>query len=339
MRKYLLSKEGNFYKANLHCHTNLSDGKLSPEEVKELYKSHGYSVVAYTDHDLFIPHHELTDESFLALSGFEAEFNEKYPGNRYIKTCHICFVAKSPEMDIQPCWNEAYAYIGNSKKHHDKIKYDTTNSPFKREHTPECINTMISEARKAGFFVTYNHPAWSMENYEQYINYNSMNAMEILNYGCERMGFPAYAESIYDDMLRSGKKIFAIAADDNHNKELPGSPYSDSFGGYVMVKAHELKYESIMESIFNGNFYASGGPSIYDLYIEDGKIYVTCSGATKITLNTAHRSTKTVIAEENNLITSAVFDYNDDDVYLRITVIDSRGKCAFSNAYFVGTLK
>ena len=36
MRKYLLPEGGNFYKANLHCHTVLSDGKKTPEEVAEL---------------------------------------------------------------------------------------------------------------------------------------------------------------------------------------------------------------------------------------------------------------------------------------------------------------
>ena len=37
MKKYLLPRTGKFYKANLHCHTNYSDGKKTPEEVKELY--------------------------------------------------------------------------------------------------------------------------------------------------------------------------------------------------------------------------------------------------------------------------------------------------------------
>ena len=73
LRDYLLPENGQFYKANLHSHSFLSDGKLTPEEMKNLYKSHGYSVLAYTDHDIFIPHHDLTDENFLALSGFEAE--------------------------------------------------------------------------------------------------------------------------------------------------------------------------------------------------------------------------------------------------------------------------
>ena len=52
MKKYLLPESGNFYKANLHCHTTLSDGRLTPEEIKELYKSQGYSIVAYTDHNI-----------------------------------------------------------------------------------------------------------------------------------------------------------------------------------------------------------------------------------------------------------------------------------------------
>ena len=37
MKKYLLPENGNFYKANLHCHTNISDGKLTPAERKAVH--------------------------------------------------------------------------------------------------------------------------------------------------------------------------------------------------------------------------------------------------------------------------------------------------------------
>ena len=43
MRKYLLPENGNFYKVNLHCHSNFSDGRKSPEEIKARYKELGYS--------------------------------------------------------------------------------------------------------------------------------------------------------------------------------------------------------------------------------------------------------------------------------------------------------
>lgn len=46
MRKYLFSKEKNAYKANLHCHSTCSDGILTPRELKDAYKSRGYSVLA-----------------------------------------------------------------------------------------------------------------------------------------------------------------------------------------------------------------------------------------------------------------------------------------------------
>ena len=55
MRKYLLPKDGTFYKANLHCHSTVSDGALTPEELKKAYMAEGYSIIAYTDHNvLFI---------------------------------------------------------------------------------------------------------------------------------------------------------------------------------------------------------------------------------------------------------------------------------------------
>ena len=77
MRKYLLPHTGNFYKANLHCHTNISDGRCTPEQIKEIYKANGYSVVAYTDHEVFITHNELKDEAFLPLNGYEIGIKEK----------------------------------------------------------------------------------------------------------------------------------------------------------------------------------------------------------------------------------------------------------------------
>ena len=54
MKKYLLPESGQFYKANIHCHSTVSDGCLTPEQIKKAYMDHGYSVVAYTDHDVFI---------------------------------------------------------------------------------------------------------------------------------------------------------------------------------------------------------------------------------------------------------------------------------------------
>ena len=103
MRKYLLPEKGNFYKANLHCHSNISDGSMSPQELKNVYKSNGYSVLAYTDHDVLIPHPELADEDFLPLNSYEMEINEHSPLKAGAKSCHMCLIALDPDNVEQVC--------------------------------------------------------------------------------------------------------------------------------------------------------------------------------------------------------------------------------------------
>lgn len=89
--------------------------------------------------------------------------------------------------------------------------------------------------------------------------------------------------------------------------------------------------EAITDALFTGNFYASQGPEIYDLYLEDGKIHVTCSDADMILLNTAWRTAKSAFAKPGEALKEAVFDYNEEDVYLKITVRDKNGKYADTN--------
>ena len=115
MKRFLLPESGTFYKANLHCHTNLSDGHLTPEEVKRIYKEQGYSIVAYTDHDLFIPHPELADLDFLPLHGMEMEINEEPPqGWDHARSCHLCFIALKEDTVLQPCWHRSKYRFGNA---------------------------------------------------------------------------------------------------------------------------------------------------------------------------------------------------------------------------------
>jgi hypothetical protein len=335
MRKYLLPEDGNFYKANLHCHSTISDGRWSPEEIKKNYMEQGYSVIAFTDHDVMIPHPELADENFLPLNAYEMEITEpKDPENpKKRRTCHLCFIAKSPKTEKQVCWHrEKYAAIGNTKNYHAQVKFDESLPDYEREYSHECINDMIKRGREAGFFVTYNHPTWSLESYPEYIGYEGMNAMEICNYGCLAAGFDDYNPRVYDDILTSGKRIFCTATDDNHNA------IEDSFGGFTVIKAPRLEYEAVTEALEAGNFYASQGPAIEELWFEDGKIHVTCSPAVKIYFNTGVRKASRVVAKDGESLTEAEFEVKPEYGYVRITVIDREGYPANTNAYFVDSL-
>lgn len=332
MKKYLLPKEGIFYKANLHCHSTFSDGQWTPEEIKERYKAKGYSIIAYTDHDIMVPHSELADEDFLPLTGIEYGFTNGLPGI-HRKNCDICMIALSPDNLIQPCWHrEKYFVPELTGRYRHLVKFDEDKPDFERVYSPECINALISEGTGNGFFVTYNHPTWSMERYNDYMSYNGMHAMEICNYGCIAGGHDEYNAKEYDDMLRGGKKLFCISTDDNHNKR------DDSFGGFTMIKAEKLEYTVITDALIKGHFYASQGPEIYELWYENGYIGISCSECREIVLTTDSRRKDIVKAEDMKYINSAVFKVNEDDIYVRITITDDFGRHANTNAYFISDL-
>ncbi len=332
MRYELISKEGNFYKANLHSHSTVSDGELTPEEMKDLYKSHGYSILCCTDHEVMIPHHELTDEDFLMLTGVEIGFDESWrPNFLDAKVCDICLISLDRDNNTQPFFHRT--------KYHDTeknslIKYDENEPDYNREYNADCINGAIKLCREKGFFVTYNHPTWSLEHYEDYIKYSGMNAMEICNYSSFIDGYDEYNGKIYDEFLHKGERIFAIAADDNHNRRDPSSRMWDSFGAFTVIKAERLTYECVADALVKGNFYSSQGPEIYELYIEEGILHIKCSPADKIVCTVNRRRCCSRYNENGGEITQAEFDIKHSDGYFRITVTDKLGRHADTNAYF-----
>jgi len=334
MKKLLLSKEkGNFYKANLHCHTVYSDGLLTPQEIKELYKSMGYSVVAFTDHNIMIPHLELCDETFLALNGYELNISETKKDFSQAKSCHINLVALEESNLMQICWHREKYLLKNAVLHRDKVQFDENEPDFERVYSPECISYVMEEGRRKGFFVTYNHPTWGMEDYNDYTNYHGMHAMEICNSGSMGAGYAEYNPRVYDDMLRAGKRIYCIAADDNHKGAV------EAGGGFTVINATELKYRTITKALEDGNFYASQGPEIYELWYEDGKIGIKCSPAEQIIFNFGNRAAKRFCSENDGTIECAEAEVKDNNIYVRVTVIDHKGKPANTNAYFVDESK
>lgn len=334
MKKFLLDPKKSYYKANLHCHSTISDGRKTPEELKQMYTEQGYSVIAYTDHDVFLDHSDLCDDKFLALNGYEMEVNEEKDVEDFSvkKTCHMCFIALEQDNLNQACYHRSDYLFCNAPKYRHLIKFDESKPDFVREYTPECINKMFAEGRENGFFVTYNHPAWSLEDYRDYCAYDGMNAMEICNYGCVETGYADYNERVYDDMLMAGCRLYCIAADDNHNMR------KDSYGGFTVINAEKLEYRTITKAMEEGKLYASQGPEIQELWYEDGKIGIKCSAAASIRLNTGVRRAAIEYPDGEKPLTEAVFDIKESDVYVRLTVTDASGKHANTIAYFIEDL-
>lgn len=340
MKKYLLPQTGNFYKANLHCHSTISDGELSPAELKEAYMAHGYSIIAYTDHNILLSHDELTDENFLALHGYEWDVTDRVTPPACPKCCHICLIALEPDNMKQICWhrNQDIYFYGNGRNYKHLVQFYEDEPDFERSYNVDCVNEVIKKAREHGFFVTYNHPTWSQEDYSDYINYHGMNAMEICNYTSKNGGFPEYNPRVYDDMLRSGKRIFCIAADDNHCHTDMNTPYGDCFGGFTVIKAENLEYRTITKALEAGHFYASQGPEIKELWYEDGELHITTSPAQRVDFYFGIRHAGSVKADGEKLVEQAHCKVPENAIYVRATVWDEHGKPADTNAYFVDEL-
>ena len=100
-----------------------------------------------------------------------------------------------------------------------------------------------------------------------------------------------------------------------------------------MIKAEKLDYRTITKALGNGDFYASFGPEIKELWFEDGKLHVTCSDAVRITCNHRYRRGLAAYAPKGETINEAVFEIPEEYGYVRVTVVDAQGRCADTNAY------
>ncbi len=346
MKKYLLPETGNWYKANLHCHTECSDGNIPATEMKKKYVDRGYQIVAFTDHDVLVNHSYLNDENFLTILGFEMDNTEALApdssnlGNR--KNLHMNCFSKTPENRQPYFYRTHYSdmYTGEFlEKYKDYICFDPNDPGRERVYSFECINAMIKEANDMGFLVTLNHPVWSRQNYNDYMNYEGLAGVEMFNFGGISAGYHDYANVVYDDILRSGQRLFLTSGDDYHNQDeiIPLGEHDPvhGYGCWTMIKAERLEYGAVIDALMNRHCYTSMGPEIHAIWVEDGRLHVKCSPARSIGITCGFRRANMQVAKEGEPFTEASFEIREKDKYYRVTVIDEKGMPAESCAYFI----
>ena len=317
MKKYLLPQSGNFYKVNMHSHSTLSDGKFTPEELKELYTENGYSAIAFTEHNKLVDLSYLTDEKFVAITSYEIDITElnrpayfMYDGEPKVKshkeTVHINLYSRDP---------------------HKETTVDI--SDIRNNYCVETINEAVRRAKSEGFIAVYNHPSWSLNTFDLYSKLEGLDGIEINNGASNRSSDLDYTPYVYDQMARCGKKLFCVGGDDNHQRH-------HFFTAWTMVKADSLSYDNLLNALESGNSYASDGPEIYELYVEDGSVTVKCSEAVGVFLTTAgRRKASSLLETTGEPVTEATFKLDPNDIFFRITVRDAKGKHANTNIYYL----
>ena len=334
MKKIYFSKTGNQFKANLHCHTTYSDGVLTPEEVKKIYKEKGYQIVAYTDHNVMYDHSDLNDENFLAMIGSEIDV---YKPDGYPKEAcyHINFYPRASGQTAIPCYNPKHIRHGKLIEELRRTQAHIGGEDFVRtyENMPQVINAYA----EAGYIAQINHPVWSLQTARDYLPLKNVTLLEIYNHGNFVSGYDEFDTQLWDELLRAGVRWVATSSDDNHNEAPLDSHWSDSFGGFTVIQAEKLTQEAVVKALEEGKCYASTGPLFQHIEMEDGKLRVECSPVRKIMVNTGGRKGFAAYPQKGqDTLTSAEFDLSNlvEGVYARITLIDAEGNRAWSQPIF-----
>lgn len=308
MKKTIFLPDENavFLKGNLHSHSTFSDGKLTPEEMKEAYKSHGYDFLAVTDHDVYADTRHLTDDQFTMIQGFELW------GNNYSndKDIHVHFL-----------WDDKIEGIEPGQVLHLP------------ERTGKACQAFSYEMREKGAYVMLNHPHWSMLTSPEVGDENPYHAVEIINYGTEWLENTGDSSVFWTEMLYRGQKLWGGGGDDNHNGHPLDSLYSDSFGGFTVVKARDRSPKAIIEALKTGSFYTSTGPAIYDFYVEDDEVHVVTSPCERIYVGGKHRAHQRKLGRH---VTEFVCKLTGkENGMVRCEAMDASGRSAYSNPIFL----
>ena len=337
--KHLLPQVPQYFKANLHTHTTVSDGVLTPEQARDAYREKGYSVLALTDHSVTVAHQELNLPDFLMLTGAEIDMEQtNIPKGFPAKLRHLCILSKDPYRQWVPFKDPCP--IPNS------IPYEATNEfgGLSREYDYDKINKAIAECNRQGFLVTYNHPVWSLEHYPDYAPMEGLWAMEYRNTGCIVSGYDENNSQVYQDMLSLGKFIVPIMADDMHTPVRNGA--EELGGSWTMIGAEKLEYTAVMEALEKGDLYSSCGPEIYSLTIDGNMLTLTCSEAAHVQMISHTRFCRHIYAQDTP-VTTAQFDLSwlfnnsqeNPNAFVRLVVTDATGKYAVTRAYRIAELR
>ena len=306
----LFSKPGQFWRGNIHTHSTLSDGRLAPADVVNAYKTAGYDFMVLSDHFVDVFNWPVADTTTMRSEGF---------------TTLIGAELHAPATSVGELWH--ILGIG--------LPLD-----FEKCGPQETGPQLAKRAADAGAFVGIAHPSWSQLTIEDGHSIEAAHAVEIYNHGCAVDSDRGEGWYLLDQMLNDGKHLTAFATDDAHFQD---HDY-DAFGGWIQVKCDSLDPDKLLVALKAGDYYSSQGPKILSVSIEDKELKIECSpvdsiivaGGTSRTVTQTGRSISSAFLDLNRL--QKGFTLSDPSPWLRVTVIDSSGKRAWTNPIWLDEL-
>ena len=303
-------------KGNLHTHTTNSDGDAPPEHVAGWYEEHGYDWLCISDHN----HLTILKE---AESGSRA-------------------------WPLLVLGEEVTARAGGEiPVHINAYGIERLVEPFENESVIDTLRENVKRIIEAGGMASINHPnfRWaltvtdllSVEGYRFIEVFNGHPAVNNIGGG----GSPG-AESMWDELLSAGRKVWGLATDDAHHYTGEfGTTRSNPGRGWVQVRTEKLDQASVLSAMSDGDFYSTSGVTIGDMAISSTGISLdidpensSYGGARYTTV--FHGKGGRVLERVDGL--SPRYVPRSQDVYVRATVHSSTGAMAWTQPVFAGGL-
>lgn len=309
MQYYTLSRNGSFYKGNLHTHTTLSDGVLSPEDTIQKYMKNNYAFLSITDHNIYGIYSDWNTESFLMIPGIEFDtFNTSSESKRH----HIVGIG----------------HPGDTGFFHGERFVDKKS--LRNEHVQDIINFLVAKNNLA----IYAHPYWSKVDISDIVYLENLTGMEIINYGCEASWRSGNAEVFFEHFLWQGNYIWCMGTDDSHGV------VNDYFGGYIVVKTMDFSHRGILDAIRNGSFYAcyacdgKEAPAIIDFIVEDGIAKIACQPCRVVYIYTpiGHMAFH---GTEDSPVTYAEYKIKPECRYVKATCVGFGGNISWAQPILI----
>jgi len=193
-------------------------------------------------------------------------------------------------------------------------------------------------AKESGAEVIIAHPYWSALTINDMLALEGYIGIEVFNTSCHysiAKGYSAtddahwhFNEHRPNDACGAWIFVCVVLIIASFSRSI------DEYKANEMVKSLSLAVEDLMQAIRKGDFYASNGPRIESIVVENDTIVVKTSPAKVINFIADTYKGESFTALDRELISYAKYKLRGQEKYVRIECIDEEGKIAWSNPIF-----
>ncbi|MBM4034459.1 MAG: hypothetical protein FJ291_22160 [Planctomycetes bacterium] len=191
------------------------------------------------------------------------------------------------------------------------------------------IQTVVDAILDHGGQAVIAHPYWTGQNIKDLEVVSGALGIEVFNTTCEVSIGKGTSAVQWDDLLAQGRRVLGLAVDDVHHTT------RDAFQAWVMVKAADRSREAIVDALIHGRFYATCGPAIESVALEDNRVVAITSPVARINFICNGASGRQVRNEDGSPLTRAEHKLGGSERYVRVECTDQAGRSAWANPFFL----